>query len=298
MNYFGWTLSDIRDGPLAQAICGLLKENDALVGPLQHVDRRSKRTPLTSMTVDDFQALLRQPGKLDPEMGGLALAQPDERFAVHLRWSQAAEMPFSTMWGVAGEELFDEEGFSSAFAGFLKAMAGITHPEYLLAIHASDEDSKRRLPRDVEAKIRNGERGNVPSYAAKPARYLPCIPWLMIFGQRYVDFFGRDRLDVLGCHAKEWLSSGACLITTSASPLQYGTKEVREREAAILVGLGQEAFFDPSNPYRIAAGPEYPVALKKWVADPEESWIQKPGQVWDASIRDGKLEVTERRHGQ
>lgn len=77
-----------------------------------------------------------------------------------------------------------------------------------------------------------------------------------------MSFFG-ERLDLVRAYEVQRLPNGGVLILTAASPLEFGTSEVRRVERQLLDTLGREAFFDPSSPDDVRMGPAFPPELRQ-----------------------------------
>ncbi len=87
-------------------------------------------------------------------------------------------------------------------------------------------------------------------------RYLPGLSWLNFFGPLYCDFIGRKRLlTAPGKWVKEL--AGGVLIALGDSPYEWDSLEYRERCAAVEAYLGQEYFFNITDPNRNTRAPGF-----------------------------------------
>lgn len=91
-------------------------------------------------------------------------------------------------------------------------------------------------------------------------RSLPGIYWANIFGNNYVNWFGRSKFKSLPCHHEEELSDGGYLILSAQDPSLYNEVETQISEKVITDYLGRGAFFDIENPDRICNVPVF----KNW----------------------------------
>jgi len=103
-------------------------------------------------------------------------------------------------------------------------------------------------------------------------RGIPDIYWATLFGRRYVDMFGRERLRTAPAAMVELFPDGSALLQAS---LRSGDvvapggsfAAVRER---IIEHLGREAFYDPQRPDARTVTPAFDdtIARSLWSMDP------------------------------
>jgi hypothetical protein len=103
-------------------------------------------------------------------------------------------------------------------------------------------------------------------------RGIPDIYWMTLFGRRYVDMFGRERLRTAPAAKAELLPDGSALLQAS---LRSGDvvapggsfAAVRQR---IIEHLGRDAFYDPRRPDARTVTPAFDdtIARSLWSMDP------------------------------
>jgi len=241
---------------------------------LGSVDQRTR--PLASISPDEFLEALGERNALDDSMGGIHVRSRRSDVGLLIDWMSDPSAPLTTVAGTFNEGWLNDGEHVRSLKRFAASMAVAAHLEYVIAAHVSDEVRKMR-----------GMSGRaVQRYEAKPARGLPYVPWLLVLGPRYVDFFGKVRLAGLDAFEAWWLDS-CFAFTTSETPLDYGTHAVRQREASIRSVLGEEAFIEQRAPERVASGPPFPAGYREWTSTPE-------GKVWDAYPAKDGVRVVER----
>jgi hypothetical protein len=273
---WGWSLrNDLCHKELAEPIFLLLTEiSEKYSIPLV----MESKLKVAQGKFSTFYRILEE--SYSNDFGEVLFSAPGSESSLILNWSKDPEIPFSEVQVTLPSAIFKEPALVQEFVILLKKLNVILGFEYFFATHSRDADVKLRVDRAIEKKIQAGELGNPPSYRSKPARSIPFVPWLMFFGPKYVDFFSIEKLNSLPCFIKEEVDD-SFLVLVSENPLEYKSDEVRRRESQIRTTLGVDAFRDPTNPHRMASGPEYPVEFKKFLWDLDEKWINKPGEVWD-----------------
>lgn len=270
---FGWSAAV----PLSQewatktlgCFCALASHVDGglVVGS---VDQRN--TSLASISPREFLNALGERNELDSSMGGAHIRSRSNEVGLLIDWMADPDAPLTTVIGTFSERWLDSEEHVGSLKRFASDLAVAASMEYLITAHVSDEARKMRGRPDRAGKV-PGNRP-APRYETQPARGLPYLPWLLVLGPRYVEYFGKGRLEGLAAFESWWLD-GYFSCTSSETPLDYGTRSTTEREEAIRRVLGHESFIDPSEPSRAAAGPLFHSSYK-------ESTHPREGGVWDA----------------
>jgi len=295
---FGWSIGNCATsaGWSSRVLASLQTMSAALPGGLFIGSADQRLTPLVSLAPDDFLRALQETNSLDPSMGGIQIRTKGSVASLLIEWIDERNSPLTTITGTFNESWVDRDNHVESLCTFAKGLALASETEYLFVSHFADEQLKRRVEREVLKRISIGQCAPVPGYGAKPARYLPYIPWLIVFGPRYVNFFTRAVLNRLPIVANEWLGD-YFFFTTADSPLEHGTRAVLVRQKALLEALGRDCFFDPSDPHKIARGPKYPAGYKIWPDDPYERWKDLPGVIWDAYLDGDKMDIVSRGTG-
>jgi hypothetical protein len=222
-------------------------EGGLLIGSL---DQRSRS--LASISPDEFTAALGERNKLDSSMGGAHIRSRANGVGLLIDWVEDPDAPITTVAGTFSERWLESEEHVRSLKRFAARMTVAGRLEYLIAAHVSDEARKMRG---------SSGRGAAYRYESKPARGLPYVPWLLVLGPRYVDFFGKERLASLDAF-EAWWPDGCFACTTSETPLDYGTPAVEQRETSIHSVLGEETFIEQREPERVASGPTFPFWLQ------------------------------------
>jgi hypothetical protein len=247
-------------------------EGGLLIGSL---DQRSRS--LASISPDEFTAALGERNKLDSSMGGAHIRSRANGVGLLIDWVEDPDAPITTVAGTFSERWLESEEHVRSLKRFAARMTVAGRLEYLIAAHVSDEARKMRG---------SSGRGAAYRYESKPARGLPYVPWLLVLGPRYVDFFGKERLASLDAF-EAWWPDGCFACTTSETPLDYGTPAVEQRETSIHSVLGEETFIEQREPERVASGPTFPSGYKERTPTPG-------GKVWDAYPAKDGVKVVER----
>jgi hypothetical protein len=87
-------------------------------------------------------------------------------------------------------------------------------------------------------------------------RHLPGLFWLNFFGRRYKDLIGVDRLRSAPAERTIDLDDGF-LIQLSSDPLDWKTADYSIREQRVRDHLGQELFFNRTEPDRATVVPDW-----------------------------------------
>lgn len=77
---------------------------------------------------------------------------------------------------------------------------------------------------------------------------LPGLYWINFFGPVYVELIGENKFDSLSACNKEKLSDGGYVVITSQSPFDYDKPKTQKVEKEIIRHLGNDIFFDKSDP--------------------------------------------------
>lgn len=275
---FGWSTALPLSKEWATESLGCLRElapsieGGLLVGSM---DQRSRS--IASISSDEFMAALGERNELDSSMGGAHIRFRANGVGLLIDWMQDPDAPITTVAGTFSERWLDDGEHVRSLKRFASRMTVAGRLEYLIAAHVSDEARKMRG---------TSGRGAAYRHESKPARGLPYVPWLLVLGPRYVDFFGKARLASLDTFEAWWLD-GCFACTTSETPLDYGTHAVQQREASIRSVLGEESFIEQREPERVASGPALPSGYKEWTPTPG-------GKVWDAYPAKDGVKVVER----
>jgi len=285
---FCWSRSVATSSGRAESMWDVLKQLDStLDGALIVGDAGERANRLGEMTLDGFRAALETSNELDPALGGTQIRSTDGRASLLVEWARDEKAPLTTILGTFSESYLDDSSNVARVRDFSQALARAASVEYLLVSHISDESSKLRASGEVAKK--RGTRP-IPRYEAKPARYIPYVPWLLVLGPQYVNFFGRSQVDHLEGRESWWIGEHVGVVT-APSPLDYGTSEVVEHERRIRSQLGSECFFDPTAPDKVALGPDYAAPYKVWPQEGQER------TVWDGYPSASGVHVVERTVG-
>lgn len=103
-------------------------------------------------------------------------------------------------------------------------------------------------------------------------RGIPDIYWVTLFGRRYVDMFGRERLRAAPAAKAELLPGGSALLQASlrsGDVVEPGSSFAAVRER-IIEHLGRDAFYDPRRPDARTVTPAFDdtIARSLWSMDP------------------------------
>jgi hypothetical protein len=86
---------------------------------------------------------------------------------------------------------------------------------------------------------------------------LPGIYWANFFGPRYVEWFGKEKFETSPAFYKEELEDRGWMILTRLKPIDMRGDSARQLERAIIAHLGENAFFDKSQPKRHTISPKF-----------------------------------------
>ena len=89
----------------------------------------------------------------------------------------------------------------------------------------------------------------------KPTRGLAGIFWANYLGPIYVDFLTKEKIESAPSYHKKALSDGGYLIITARDPLDHDSLQTKELQRKIVHHLGEDLFFDKSNPDRVLRTP-------------------------------------------
>jgi hypothetical protein len=100
---------------------------------------------------------------------------------------------------------------------------------------------------EFAAKHMHTEGGVVKAIGVDASRWVLGPFWITVFGQPYVDFFGRERL--LTCHARRVESLGEAIwIQIHERPEAWNTDRYRGTQSAVVSHLGARVFFSRTDP--------------------------------------------------
>lgn len=185
--------------------------------------------------------------KLFPQMRGRA-----HRAAEWEDFKPSVPEPlFCTQWAVWIDSAAAQEKGAEFLRCFLTEMFRTSEADYGFLTTESDHKAKNFL-------VQRDSEGTVEKFVGDdPEKGLPGLYWLNVFGRVYVDWFGRERIKQVPATLIQENPEGSVLLQFGDMPADSETPEVRRRQQAAIGILGEEAFFDITQPDRTLAIPPW-----------------------------------------
>ena len=141
------------------------------------------------------------------------------------------------------DRYFKEQDKVAKLISFVKQLYKWGNVDHGYVCHRKDWQAKNRFDRPIEI-----EGKPLMGGGTLLGESLPGIYWLNFFGPTYVSFLGKDKFVSLPTYYKEELSDGGFMVLTAQSPFDYDKTETKKLEKEIIAHLGNDVFFDKSNP--------------------------------------------------
>ena len=148
------------------------------------------------------------------------------------------------------DEFFANQKHIQAFLDFSKALFAWGDMVYGFAAHEHEYEEQNVLPAPImiEGKL-------IKVGGTDIRKCLPGVYWANFFGKEYVQWFGENLFLSTPGYKKEPLPGEGWLVLTASTPLAYDHDEPRRLKSALRRHLGEEAFFDRTNPTRPCRSP-------------------------------------------
>jgi hypothetical protein len=160
----------------------------------------------------------------------------------NVRWTTGRDRPWLWTLRLGATWIRPATCGPNRLAEFLTDLCSRFPPVFAACATNGDWDAKHTV-RDQATGDDWGHRG----LALNPGEGLPGGYWLTFFGPELVAFFRRERLLALDAHRVLDRSDSGIGILLYESPVEGSPEFRREREAALVAGLGPEYFFNLSD---------------------------------------------------
>lgn len=192
---------------------------------------------------------------------------------------EGADGTLGDMVSIAGNHIHSSLLLNAPAAGpdddralrFLTTLADLVGAEFGL-IHRFD---RREASRAADNRTLTGMSSGDPVFIVTShnlKRGIPDIYWTTLFGRRYVDMFGRERLLTAPAANVELFPAGYALLQTSqlSGDVVQLDGPFGAARGRIIEHLGREAFYDPQRPDAEKVTPAFDdtIARSLWSMDP------------------------------
>ena len=246
--YWGWSQLDFLDGHVFPRIFHeMVGEAKALPFELFH----EYKQPLSKFDPNEHLGRAQKEVLADGSCSFTFYDAKDAKYSLSLGHLAFENTQYTEVYGTVARELIARDSVRASTVNLLKKCATIMDAEYLFAVEqdrisAVYEEGRACVVRDCV----------VPMYTHKPARHLPLMPWVLVLGRKYIDFFGEARLNALEGQEHSFIDDGHfCIISVDNPCIDQAKRE--GIEVANKHVLGEDAFFQPTDPLGVAKGPEY-----------------------------------------
>ena len=236
-----FTFSDMSSPELAQRVLQYILTSGEGFSPSSMGPSDPPDIPFSQANVGQAIDLLREGKSTDTARVGhiyLGTEQPP-RVLYYLTWYRGPNPNFNQVRAEFPFSMVRDQQSVQSLLDFTRGLFELVDGIYGFIAHSAEWQAghiRRRVlePRVIQEKF----------VKFSPNTGLTGVYWANFFGPPYVSKYGRDLLERVVYHRKEFTARGTVLILTAPSPLDYAKPEARRLKEMIKQELGGDAFLD------------------------------------------------------
>jgi hypothetical protein len=243
VKYYFFTECKFNTKEKAQALLDLLLQMGGIYVPQKYSENEPINRGFDPSDLKVPIAILSSMSR--PDRGNILLKRDKPvKWLMGIDWNKFSSK-LHRNYMLLDERYFEKDDSVSQFLRFAKEVYCRFGVVYASAGLEREYDDKNVVK--VKERMGSLEAMVTRYYGDDISQQLPGVYWANFFGKRYADLFG-EKLNTVVAFKKELLPDGGSLILTSASPLEYPNRQVVESQEDLKKSLGEEMFFNKSNP--------------------------------------------------